>query len=129
MSERIAVEVAPDQQVTATLYPAPKGKQAGITLILGHGAGTNQTHDFMVHFATSLAARGIDTVTFNFVYTELGKRLPDKNDKLESCWRAVIAAVRDGKMDTGTSAGSGVPTGRPVIRFHTCTVPPSSLSS
>jgi predicted alpha/beta-hydrolase family hydrolase len=102
--EPIRVDLAPSEHVTALIYRAAADRRAGITLILGHGAGTNQTHGFMVHFATALAARGIDTVTFNFVYTEHGKRLPDKNDKLESCWRAVIAAVRDGKMDTDTSA-------------------------
>jgi predicted alpha/beta-hydrolase family hydrolase len=37
-------------------------------------------------------------VTFNFLYTEQGRRAPDRNDKLESCWRAVVAAVRDGKF-------------------------------
>jgi hypothetical protein len=38
----------------------------------------------------------VDTVTFNFIYTEQGRRLPDRNDKLESCYRAVIAAVQSG---------------------------------
>jgi predicted alpha/beta-hydrolase family hydrolase len=96
--EPIRVNLAPSEHVTALIYHAAADRHAGITLILGHGAGTNQTHSFMVHFATALAARGIDTVTFNFVYTEHGKRLPDKNDKLENCWRAVIAAVRDEKF-------------------------------
>ena len=48
----------------------------------------------MVEFATGLAARGIDAVTFNFVYGEEGRRIPDPNDRLEACYRAVIAAVR-----------------------------------
>ena len=50
----------------------------------------------MLFRSTALAARGVDTVTFNFVYTEQGRRVPDKNDKLESCWRAVIATVCGG---------------------------------
>ncbi len=94
MSERIAVEIALGQQVTASLYPAPKGKQAGITLILGHGAGAGQGSSFMVSFATALAGRGIDTVTFDFLYMAQGRRLPDPKDKLEACYRAVIETVR-----------------------------------
>jgi predicted alpha/beta-hydrolase family hydrolase len=94
MPEIIAVEIAPDQKVTATVYPASKRNQAGVTLILGHGAGVGQNSGFMVSFATALAARGIDTVTFNFLYMEQGRRLPDPKDKLEACYRAVIAAVR-----------------------------------
>jgi uncharacterized protein len=93
MSEQIAVEIAAGQKVAATVYPAPKRNQAGITLILGHGAGAGQSSGFMVSFATALAARGIETVTFNFPYMEQGRRLPDAKDKLEACYRAVIEMV------------------------------------
>jgi predicted alpha/beta-hydrolase family hydrolase len=66
--------------------------------LLAHGAGTDQTSDFMVRFASGLAQRGVETVTFNFVYTEQGRRLPDRNDKLEACFRDVIAALRTGAL-------------------------------
>jgi predicted alpha/beta-hydrolase family hydrolase len=75
-------------------YPAATGNRAGVTLILGHGAGAGQTSGFMVAFATALAERGIDIVTFNFLYSELRRRIPDPNARLESCWRAVIETVR-----------------------------------
>jgi uncharacterized protein len=75
-------------------YPAATANRAGVTLILGHGAGADQTSGFMVAFATALAERGIDIVTFNFLYSERGRRIPDPNGRLESCWRAVIEAVR-----------------------------------
>src|SRR5215472_1136901 len=96
--ESFRVDVTPSEHVTALAYRAAPGTQAGITLILAHGAGANQTSGFMVRFATTLAARGIDTVTFNFVYSQEGRRLPDRNDKLESCYRKVIDAVRGGKF-------------------------------
>jgi uncharacterized protein len=95
--EHIRVDVSPSEHVTALAYRPAPGHRVGVTLILAHGAGADQNSGFMVHIATSLAARGVDTVTFNFVYTEQGRRAPDRNDKLESCWRAVIAAVRGGK--------------------------------
>jgi hypothetical protein len=75
-------------------YPAATGNRAGVRLILGHGAGADQTSGFMVAFATALAERGIDVVTFNFLYSELRRRIPDPNARLESCWRAVIETVR-----------------------------------
>jgi len=92
MSDEIAVEIA-DQKVRAVVYPAAKREAAGVTLILGHGAGAGQSSSFLVSFATALAARGIDTVTFNFLYMEQGRRLPDSKDKLEACYRAVIETV------------------------------------
>ena len=94
--EQIRVAVTPSEQVTALAYRATARDRDAVTLILGHGAGANQTSSFMVHFATALATRGIDTVTFNFVYSEARKRVPDRNDKLEGCYRKVIEAVRSG---------------------------------
>jgi predicted alpha/beta-hydrolase family hydrolase len=91
--ETLAVAIAPRETVSVTLYPA-SGKPLGATVILGHGAGAGQGHSFMVRFASGLAARGIDTATFNFLYTEQGRRTPDRNDKLEACYKAVIEAVR-----------------------------------
>jgi uncharacterized protein len=90
----LRVDVSPSEHVTALAYRAGPIPGVGVTLILAHGAGADQNSGFMVNFATALAARGVETVTFNFSYTEQGRRLPDKNDKLENCWRAVIAAVR-----------------------------------
>jgi len=107
MSEKIAVEIAPGRKVGAIVYPAAKQQQAGVTLILGHGAGAGQTSGFMVSFATALAARGIETVTFNFLYMEQGCRLPDSNDKLEACYRAVIDTVAHRKIGRGGLAIGG----------------------
>jgi predicted alpha/beta-hydrolase family hydrolase len=94
MPEAFRVEINEYQSVTAISYAANAKTRAGTTLILGHGAGAGQTSAFMVNFATELAERGIDAVTFNFFYTEHGRRAPDTNDKLEACYRAVIESVR-----------------------------------
>jgi len=84
-------------------YPAATKHRAGVTLILGHGAGAGQTSDFIMSFASGLTARGVDMVTFNFLYREQGRRIPDPNDKLEACYRAVIEAVRE-QMKSGRDA-------------------------
>jgi hypothetical protein len=97
MTERVRIDITASEQVTATAYPAV-GKHAGIAVILGHGAGAGQASGFMVRFAGALAVRGIDAVTFNFLYTEQGRRVPDRNDKLEACYRKVIEACRDGVL-------------------------------
>ena len=49
----------------------------------------------MTAFAHALAARGADLITFNFLYTERKRKLPDRAPALESCYRAVIDAVRE----------------------------------
>src|SRR5215470_1595579 len=98
MPSRIRIEITASDSVTALVYAAAPRQRAGIGVLLAHGAGGNQMSPFMVEFATGLAERGIDAVTFNFVYSEARRRLPDRNDKLEACWRAVIAAARTGAL-------------------------------
>jgi uncharacterized protein len=77
---------------TALVYAATRPAAA---LMLAHGAGAGQRSPFMVEFAAALSALGIDVVTFNFLYTEQGRRLPDRGPALEACYRSAIAAVRD----------------------------------
>jgi uncharacterized protein len=100
MPEPLRIEISPHQSMTAMVYPAAAKHCAGVTLILGHGAGAGQTSDFIVSYASGLAARGIDMITFNFLYREQGRRIPDPNDKLEACYRAVIEVVRE-QMKSG----------------------------
>src|SRR6202048_2804937 len=98
MPDKFCIEVAPNQEVTALVYTAGKPDLAGVTVILGHGAGADQCSDFMTRFATGLAARGINVVTFNFLYTEQGRRVPDVIKALEACFRAVIESVQSKKI-------------------------------
>ena len=57
----------------------------------------------MVEFAQALSALGLDVVTFNFLYTEQKRRIPDRAPVLEDCYRAVIDAVR-ARLDSATRA-------------------------
>ena len=96
MAEEIAeftVKVNEQESVSALLYPAAKKIRAGLTALLGHGAGANQLSGFMRTFARGLAERGLDVMTFNFVYMEQGRSVPDQKSKLESCFRAVIETI------------------------------------
>src|SRR5687768_7464406 len=98
-TEKLTVSVNENESVTALLYAAAKQARAGLTAVLGHGAGASQDSGFMRMFAIGLAARGLDVMTFNFVYMEQGRSVPDQKHKLESCFRAVIdAAVKHRKL-------------------------------
>jgi predicted alpha/beta-hydrolase family hydrolase len=98
-TEKLTVSVNKNESVTALLYAAAKQTRAGLTAVLGHGAGASQDSGFMVMFASGLAERGVDVMTFNFVYMEQGRSVPDQKHKLESCFRAVIEeAVKHKKL-------------------------------
>lgn len=85
-------DVGAHGSTTARVYRAKDPVDA--TLILGHGAGAPQTHPFMVDIAERLSSRGIDVVTFDFLYMTAGRKLPDRTNVLEATWQAAIASVR-----------------------------------
>jgi len=92
--EAVKVNLKELGTVSALLYGAAKKNRMGTTLILGHGAGADQLSGFMRLFAAGLAARGLDTLTFNFLYKEQGRSIPDHKSKLEACYLAVIETAR-----------------------------------
>ena len=96
-SER-RIEIAPGVVTTAVVYPGADAPvrpcHVPAALILAHGAGAGQHGPFMVAFATAIAALGVDVVTFNFLYIEQRRHVPDRAPALESCYRSIIEAVR-----------------------------------
>ena len=97
--ETLNIKINERESVTARLYPAPKKNRARVTIVLGHGAGADQMSAFMRMAAEGLAARGLDAVTFNFLYKEQGRSMPDPKARLESCYRAVIdTALKNKKL-------------------------------
>jgi predicted alpha/beta-hydrolase family hydrolase len=100
--KELRVEVVPDEEVTALVYPAANRHQIDVPVILGHGAGYDQSSDFMTRFATGLASRGVNVVTFNFLYTEKGRGVLDANNDLEACFR-----IGRGKLIIGGKSMGG----------------------
>jgi len=94
-------DVGTHGKTSAAIHRAAEPTDA--TLVLAHGAGAPRTHPFMVDMATRIARKGVDVVTFNFLYAEAGRKMPDRVELLEACWRAAIASVR---------ARGGLPTER-----------------
>ena len=98
----IGIEAGAGQQTTILLYSAEPDARRSVdsarsrpaTLVLAHGAGAPQRHPFMVSFARALSERGIDVVTFNFLYTEQQRKVPDRMPQLVTCFRAIIGAAR-----------------------------------
>ena len=98
---KLTIAVSVEESVTAMLYRAAKNVRAGVTIVLGHGAGADQLSGFMRMTAAGLAARGFDAMTFNFLYKEQRRSVPDPKARLESCYRAVIEAAGKQKQLKG----------------------------
>src|SRR4051794_14026503 len=94
-----AIPIPPHGETTARLYRS--ADPAGPCLVLAHGAGAGQQHPFMTATARELAARGVDVITFDFLYMHAGKRGPDRPAVLEATWRAVVGEVRRRALPSG----------------------------
>ena len=95
MAVKFDIDVGVAGIVTGLHYRARRAdRKTPATLILAHGAGAPQLSPFMTAFSAGLADRGVDVVTFNFVYMERGRRAPDPSARLESCYRAAIDTTR-----------------------------------
>lgn len=95
-TERARVALSSPQAVShtsAVLWHPPEA--AGPAFVLAHGAGTDLTHPFLRGVARGLAERGHPAVTFNFGFTEAGRKRPDPMQRLESAYADVVAAARD----------------------------------
>ncbi len=99
--DKLTITINERDSVTALLYSATKKPRVGMSLILAHGAGSDQSHPFMTLFASGLALRGLDVMTFNFIYKEQHRGAPDPKAKLESCYHAVIEAAGQQKKLKG----------------------------
>jgi len=82
------------------------------TLVLAHGAGAGHDHPWMTRVARGLADRGVRVVTFNFPYTETGRRMPDRGPVLEeafaSVWRESAAGSTERLFAGGKSMGGRI---------------------
>lgn len=57
-------------------------------LLLAHGAGITQDHPRLVELRDGLAEAGLTVLTFNYLYTEAGRKRPDPQPQLLNAHRA-----------------------------------------
>jgi predicted alpha/beta-hydrolase family hydrolase len=86
--------VAVGDETTTAVYRSGGGSD-GIVYVAAHGAGGRLNDRSMLALAKELESRKLDVVRFNFLYREKGSGRPDQMPRLEKCFEAVIAKVRE----------------------------------
>ena len=84
-----ALKIAVKDTTVSALWQKPLAAKAAF--VLAHGAGAGMTHKSMVAIADGLAARGIATLRFNFLYMERGSTRPDAPPLAHAAIRAAVA--------------------------------------
>lgn len=109
MARRLRIEWSKGEKVTGRLVMPDDGAATGV--LLAHGAGAPQGHPFMVALRDALASRGPAVLTFDYAYTEAGRKAPDRLEKLLAVHRAAanrLAGYCDGVVLAGKSMGGRV---------------------
>ena len=99
--EKIVIPVGSESVSGLLLRPA----DAKALYLFAHGAGTNMTHKSMASNAEGLAARGIATLRYNFLYTEKGSKRPDAPELAHAAVRAAAARAAELAGDLPIYAG------------------------
>lgn len=86
--------------------------------VLAHGAGAGMRHAFMEAIALRLAARGIATLRWEFLYMSAGKPRTDRSEVAEASVRAVWNAARALNLGVPMFAGGKSFGGRMTSRAH-----------
>ncbi len=87
-AEPVSFVVAGDRKVSGLLDKADTPR-AGY--VFAHGAGAGMNHPFMTSIAGALAADGIATFRYNFLYMEAKGRRPDPPPLATAAVRAAVA--------------------------------------
>ncbi len=69
------------------------GDPATVGVLLAHGAGGGQDHPWMTTVAEGLVEEGLYVLTFNYRYTENGRKSPDRLPVLLDVHRAAAGAL------------------------------------
>jgi predicted alpha/beta-hydrolase family hydrolase len=128
-AENLTLAVDGETRVSA-LWLAPPDARA--CLVLAHGAGAGMAHTSLAALAEGLAARGVATLRYNFLYMERRERRPDPPARAHAAVRAAVeeAARRapglplfaggrsfGGRMTSQTQAQAPLPQVRGLVFF------------
>lgn len=83
------------------------GAASPVGVLLAHGAGLGQDHEWMVYVRDGLAGAGFPVLTFNYPYMEAGRKAPDRPEKLLACHQAAAQAL-NGRVERVVLAGKSM---------------------
>jgi uncharacterized protein len=68
---------------------------SNVPVLLAHGAGLGQHHDWMVAVRSRLVARGHPVMTFDYLYMHEGRKAPDRLPKLLDAHEAAAVVLQE----------------------------------
>ena len=114
-AKQITIALDGDATVSGLWLAPPDAKAA---YVFAHGAGAGMAHKSMTAIAEGLAARGVATLRFNFLYMERGSKRPDSPPLAQSAVRAAVAKAHEMSPKLPLFAGGKSFGGRMTSQAH-----------
>ena len=76
-------------------------------IIIANGAGANMHNSFISGYCEKLANKGLMTTKFNFHYQEVGRKIPDNNEKCQETYLGIINFLKENYLDEKNIVISG----------------------
>jgi predicted alpha/beta-hydrolase family hydrolase len=108
--KNISIQVTRRGNTSGVLTLPEKGHNR-TAIIVAHGAGNDMQTPLITSFCRGLAASGYPVLRFNFLYTEQGRKAPDKQELLVETWRSVYRFAKEelgDKVDSCVAAGKSM---------------------
>jgi uncharacterized protein len=109
-SEKVFIPVG-DKGNTSGILTTPGGAPQSRAVIVAHGAGNDMTASLLAAFAEGLARAGYPVLRFNFLYSDHGRKAPDRPEVLMAAWQAATASLKEimgSKVTAVTAAGKSL---------------------
>ena len=88
---------------TSAILTMPEGVLQERAVIVAHGAGNDRETPLLVAFSEGLARAGFPVLRFNFLYTEHGRKAPDRQEVLYAAWRGAYDFMEESLGSRGMS--------------------------
>jgi uncharacterized protein len=80
---------------TSGILTLPDRPQGNTGVVVAHGAGNDMNTPLLEAYAEGLACEGYPVLRFNFLYSEQGRKSPDRREALFETWQAAYAFFRE----------------------------------
>ncbi len=109
-TEKITISVG-EEGSTSGVLTLPGGQWQKTGVIVAHGAGNDMNAALLEAYAEDLAKAGYPVLRFNFLYSDRGRKSPDKRETLFAAWQAAYGFFRESmgpRIESVVAAGKSM---------------------
>jgi hypothetical protein len=94
ITKKVSITIE-DRGETSGLISVPEGLKSDTAFIVAHGAGNDMNTSLLAAFSEGLARASYPVMRFNFLYSEQGRKAPDRPEILVKTWLSACSFFKE----------------------------------